>query len=86
MWERLLLASRLGGASRDQTITVLKRLLLVAGKPLPREIHAKLTALTALGPTPAPFGPPQHPLPQHRLVASAHSYKRILPDVTQQNA
>ena len=56
MWERLLLASRLGGTSRDQTIMVLERRLLVAGlrraqpsrKPLPREILAKFTAL---GPT-----------------------------------
>ena len=52
MWERLLLASRFGGASRDQTIAVLERRLFVAGKPLPREILAKLTAL---GQTPVPF-------------------------------
>jgi hypothetical protein len=37
MWERL--------SSRDQTITVLERRLFVAGKLLPREIYAKLTAL-----------------------------------------
>ena len=44
MWERL--------SSRDQTITVLERRPLVAGKPLSREIHAKLTAL---GPTPVRY-------------------------------
>ena len=32
-------------ASRDQRITVLERRIFVAGKPLPREILTKLTAL-----------------------------------------
>ena len=55
MWERL--------SSRDQKITVLERRLFVAGKPLPREILAKLMTL---GPTPA-LERPYNPFARHIL-------------------